>query len=189
MSFFDKNEIYITPNEFNPTLESVFTVYIGVQDQQIDKNNPDNLYKIEKIFIHEQFDHITFLNDIALLRLSKPVEKTVNSDWICMTQTYANDFNPLKVYAVGFGVTSPSSNDMPNILKQVSLSVYPFSNCSLVQSTLDSKSQICAGDLTGQKDTCSGDSGSPLMYNYNGIWFLIGIVSYGKGCALANYAG
>jgi len=51
--------------------------------------------------------------------------------------------------------------------------------------------QICAGIQTGGRDTCQGDSGGPLVYNPKGTkqWVLIGITSYGNGCARYNYPG
>jgi secreted trypsin-like serine protease len=39
-------------------------------------------------------------------------------------------------------------------------------------------------------DTCSGDSGSPLMmFSSNNQWILIGLTSYGFECAQTAYAG
>ena len=36
--------------------------------------------------------------------------------------------------------------------------------------------------------TCQGDSGGPVMI-FNQQWYVAGIVSYGIGCARANYSG
>ena len=67
--------------------------------------------------------------------------------------------------------------------------------------------QFCAGVYGGGKgmldeihclnfhanlclDTCQGDSGGPLMmYTTSRQWVLVGVTSYGRGCARANYAG
>lgn len=39
-------------------------------------------------------------------------------------------------------------------------------------------------------DTCAGDSGGPLMmFSQTKQWILIGITSFGEGCARPSYAG
>lgn len=45
---------------------------------------------------------------------------------------------------------------------------------------------ICAGYPEGEKDACSGDSGGPLV---DGSGTLVGIVSWGAGCARAGQPG
>ena len=49
---------------------------------------------------------------------------------------------------------------------------------------------VCAGFNNGGYDSCQGDSGGPLiMTNSDGEYELIGIVSWGYGCAEAQYPG
>ena len=51
---------------------------------------------------------------------------------------------------------------------------------------------ICAGDLiNGGEDACQGDSGGPLAVRspIDSRWLLIGVTSWGYGCANVNYPG
>lgn len=46
---------------------------------------------------------------------------------------------------------------------------------------------ICAA--APGRDTCQGDSGGPMAFNNNGRFEIIGLTSWGRGCAEPNYAG
>ena len=51
-------------------------------------------------------------------------------------------------------------------------------------------SMICAGyPGVGEKDACQGDSGGPFVCNDGGKAVVAGVVSWGNGCALADYPG
>ncbi|GAA1991686.1 serine protease [Amycolatopsis minnesotensis] len=58
-------------------------------------------------------------------------------------------------------------------------------SCAGSYSNYDPKSMVCAGYPQGGIDACQGDSGGPLMVGDT----LIGIVSYGEGCAAPNRPG
>lgn len=54
-------------------------------------------------------------------------------------------------------------------------------------SPISSTQQICAGDET--TDTCTGDSGGPMLFVENGRWTVVGITSFGVECARSDFPG
>ena len=51
------------------------------------------------------------------------------------------------------------------------------------------KTALCAGYKDGGIDTCQKDSGGPLACEYEGQWYLVGVISWGKHCAVPNKYG
>ena len=107
----------------------------------------------------------------------------------CLPQEATSTY-PLnqQVYAVGYGTTSYNKHNTTNQLNYVNLQMYSMTKCYWARP--HENFQICAGDLKGERDTCSGDSGGPL-YVLDSIegklkYVSVGIVSYGHHCALPN---
>ncbi len=100
------------------------------------------------------------------------------------------------VTTLGWGATSQGGSGTTS-LREVTIPVVSDSTCAASYNGSSAASglklnpavQICAGLAAGGKDSCQGDSGGPLIAPYNGSIYSIGVVSYGKGCALANYYG
>ncbi len=84
--------------------------------------------------------------------------------------------------------------DFPDDLMEANVSFVSDAQClsgSSYGGEFFPDSMICAGAYaTGNPDTCSGDSGGPLIaFAAGGQRVLAGITSWGRECALPNYPG
>lgn len=75
---------------------------------------------------------------------------------------------------------------------KVNLDISDPTRCGTVYKTSGINlrdTQLCAGGLRG-KDTCSGDSGGPLMKRIKSSYYLYGIVSFGPSkCGTKDVPG
>ena len=82
-----------------------------------------------------------------------------------------------------------SGGSTPAELQFVDVPILSDSVCQQAYGNIPTNLQVCAGVSQGGKDSCQGDSGGPLVQFANGRAEIVGIVSYGIGCAQAEYPG
>jgi len=186
----------------NPTLESFFILRIGVHDIRLTGSN--DIYRARRVSVHEKFFSSTFENDIAIIRLDRPVPVTDSTTPICLP---SSNVPPGKqVTVAGWGTVSETARVHSNVLRQANVNVLSPVNCRVYMDIpYDGSRQLCAAALDWSKDTwyriclfefefefcvfSAGDSGGPLMYQENGIWSIDGITSYGYGCSKRGFPG
>lgn len=77
----------------------------------------------------------------------------------------------------------------PDTLRWVALPIAPQAVCArlvhdpLIPEMVVTDSMICAGTGRGGRDTCGGDSGGPLVVMEGQRPVLVGVTSWGAGCA------
>uniref|UniRef100_T1KUT5 Peptidase S1 domain-containing protein n=1 Tax=Tetranychus urticae TaxID=32264 RepID=T1KUT5_TETUR len=131
--------------------------------------------RVQIIAPHPKFDPRTFEYDLALLRFYEPITFRKNILPICIPEGNKS-FVGRKATVTGW---------VPVITNQ---------ECEMMYRRAGYLEEIpnifiCAGMSSGGKDSCEGDSGGPLVIEENGQWNLIGIISWGIGCALPNQPG
>lgn len=141
---------------------------------------------IDDIIVHSEHDDLRKANDIALIRLRSRVEYCVTIQPICLPiseEIRLINHEGMTAYAAGWGRTeNGTSSDRK---RSVPLPISNLENCTNEYQDIDFEllpTHLCAGGENG-KDSCSGDSGGPLMRLVHGSWYLLGVVSFGlKSC-------
>merc|ERR1712200_104021 len=90
----------------------------------------------------------------------------------------------------GWGTTS-SGGWQPDKLMEVGVKTMSNAQCTASNTAYTpgqiTERMICASNPG--KDSCQGDSGGPLVTETGSFYTLIGVVSWGQGCAQSNAPG
>uniref|UniRef100_A0A8C4DW44 Suppression of tumorigenicity 14b n=1 Tax=Dicentrarchus labrax TaxID=13489 RepID=A0A8C4DW44_DICLA len=135
---------------------------------------------VRRIIAHQNYNSLTYDNDIALMELDTNVTLNQNIWPICLpSPTY--DFPAGQVaWITGFAAT---------ILQKAEVRIINSTVCKTLMDEVTDR-MLCAGVLRGGVDACQGDSGGPLsVTGLSGRAFLAGVVSWGDGCARRNKPG
>ncbi|XP_035775242.1 uncharacterized protein LOC118457631 isoform X1 [Anopheles albimanus] len=92
--------------------------------------------------------------------------------------------------ATGWG-KSTIDDELTDVLLQTRAPIQSSKKCEEAYGDFIKlhRGHLCAGNLDGAGGTCVGDSGGPLQCRISkrGPWILVGITSFGSGCAFKNY--
>ena len=167
----------------------VFTDGWSTDDLRVLVKNPtmDDVYvsefkDVRRITIHPDYDaNALWINDLALLELSRPITDNVQS--ITLPQDFG-DYSDAAVYQIfGLGQTSTTDTSGANYLRWAEIEPLTDAECASLVTGFNSEESLCANGFEDRAYTgiCSGDSGGPLTYvDGNGMYQQIGIVSYGS---------
>jgi len=134
--------------------------------------------------------------DIALIKLKEPVKLDRYVNVVCLPTATEEFPAGTPCLTAGWGNRKIPGERETLIVNHVVVPVYDWEACKRAYEEVDiemtiTKDMICAGLSEGGKDSCQGDSGGPMVvYNLKEKrWILAGVVSWGKGCALAGFPG
>ncbi|RNA27095.1 Coagulation factor XI [Brachionus plicatilis] len=126
--------------------------------------------------LHPNYNSTNYNNDIALFKLQTRAEFSSTVGTICLPNEFVANVGKRAV-VIGWGKIS-IQGIFPSKLQETFVEIKNNSECSFYNLQ---KTQLCAGISVGDiKDSCQGDSGSPMFINDNGRYYLAGIVSYGR---------
>ncbi|NXW00997.1 FA10 factor, partial [Fregetta grallaria] len=160
---------HVTVGEYN-----VYTVEF--KEQKID---------VERSWTHPHYDSNDYNGDIALLYLSSDVIFNEYVIPICLPSpslaTLLSEEGRIGMVS-GWGATHERGSTLRFLMK-VRLPIVNMETCQRSTDRLITDNMFCAGYNTEVADACKGDSGGPFTVSYHNTWFLLGIVSWGEGCA------
>lgn len=110
--------------------------------------------RISSIYLPGNYNPNTFVNDIAVLRLSSPVDMTDRSvSLICLPSSNSSEYPPsgTAVVAVGWGTLVSGSRTPSETLQQVTLNAIPASQQACRSMVYNRQIQLCAGVQNGGK--------------------------------------
>jgi len=148
------------------------------------------LIQVAEIRQHPDFDYFNIDYDITVLILSKPIELGSTAQPIPLPEE--NQVFPSGIESVvsGWGALREGGSS-PDQLQAVLVPIVNIAECKEAygESSITER-MICAGFPKGGSDACQGDSGGPLVVpGDEKDDLLVGVVSWGYGCARPSYPG
>ncbi|MBV9845385.1 MAG: serine protease [Kutzneria sp.] len=138
--------------------------------------------RVSSVWVNPGFRDVSSGSDVAVLTLSgalpyRPLPLVETGD----TASYRPG---VKATVLGWGRTG-EDEPASSTLRSVVVPIVADDVCAREESDFRADSMVCAGYQEGGRDACSGDSGGPMVVDGR----LVGVVSWGDGCARAGKPG
>ncbi|XP_014089639.2 trypsin-1 [Bactrocera oleae] len=160
-----------------------FVVVMGTQNR-FTRVNGTIVSDVSSIAYTNSFSLNTMRDDVGVMFLKSglPVNKThLTISPIALSNSSIAPRTLCQVSGWGKTITGVLSNE----LMMANVSIIQQNICRNSYGSGIVEGMLCAGYLAGGTDSCQGDSGGPLVCNNE----LVGIVSWGNGCAQRGYPG
>ncbi len=150
--------------------------------------------RVSKAFLHPSYgeSYGAPVHDLMLLKLASPANIPNSALALLPSAKMEQTLAPLRTCAevAGWGAQVEGGR-VAEILSTVNVKQLDSSMCSAAYgSGIAENLHLCAGYEQGGKDSCQGDSGGPLIIRDGPTGhLLVGVVSFGKGCAQPGFPG
>ncbi|XP_058634053.1 coagulation factor X [Onychostoma macrolepis] len=159
-------------------------VVVGEFDTLVNEGR-EVTHDVDEILIHKNYMAETYHNDIALIKLSRPIRFSRFIIPACLPEReFAERVLMLQEDGLvsGFGRVREGGLQS-TVLQKLTVPYVDRAKCIESSKFKISTRMFCAGYDQEEKDACQGDSGGPHVTRYKSTWFVTGVVSWGEGCA------
>jgi trypsin len=162
-------------------------IVIGSQSNSASASTAE-VHKVVKITRNPDYDSNAISHDYSVWELDKPSK----FEPVALTESLSDPHHVAidnESMTLGWGTTSESGS-LSKTLMEVKVPLVSTEDCKAAYPDQIDETMICAGLKEGGKDSCQGDSGGPLVVNdADGKEVLVGVVSWGEGCARPDKYG
>ncbi|NXG20525.1 ACRO protein, partial [Grallaria varia] len=175
-------------------IKNISRLYLVIGATQLTKPGPwAQLRRIKQLKLHESYNKNDMRNDIALLKLDKPLQCNPYIQVACLPDTRLRVSELETCFVAGWGATAARAQKSSDILQEAKVHLIDLKLCNSSRwyAGRIHSHNVCAGYPQGKIDTCQGDSGGPLMCRDStaDFFWVVGVTSWGKGCARARLPG
>jgi len=169
---------------------SSMQIVAGAQFLSKDEDNSKQTTMLDKLVIHEDYNHNTLgVNDICLIKVSTPFKWDDAVGPCTLPEQDEAPEDGVDCENSGWGNTAQNGVHNPDELQVVTIPIIGQDECNELWDNRLNDGNICAGGKN--MGPCNGDSGGPLMCpSASGEQTMHGIVSWGHvPCGYEQYPG
>lgn len=154
-------------------------ILVGDHDYKAETDTPyASLYAVGRVVSHPNFNSTSRENDIALIELTTSVQinKGVSPALLASSQSALEN---AEVELLGWGATAfggPTSTT----LKKVKTKIISNTACKPHYGNAINDTKLC--NYSPNTGSCTFDNGGPVNYKDGTKTYVVGVISYSKGC-------
>ncbi|XP_017014648.2 trypsin beta-like [Drosophila takahashii] len=161
--------------------EFLWPAILSVRVGSSNSESGGQVVRVSRILAHEKFgEYYDISDDVAVIKLKTSLKMGVSVKSIPLANRSPK---PGSLASVSGWGRIGYSMDPSRTLLETTVAIVDWHKCRKSYYGRVTKDMICAS--APGKDSCAGDSGGPLVFGGK----LVGIVSFGYGCADPQYPG
>ncbi|XP_078544754.1 coagulation factor IX [Lissotriton helveticus] len=170
-----------------------FKVVVGEHNTELNDGTEQYL-QVKQVIMHHSYNATQnkYHHDIALIELATPMQLNSYVTPICIANKDFIDSltkeKSVRNIVSGWGDVRFQGRPA-TVLQKLEVPFVDRAACKRSSRFTVFVNMFCAGYADVSKDSCQGDSGGPLASQFNDVWFLTGVISWGEKCAMKDKYG